>query len=53
VARAVAAIMGPEVASAHELSVATELVKQRNARSAELRDRWLAEHPSYESYDPS
>jgi LPS sulfotransferase NodH len=51
VARAVTAIVGPEAASANELSVTTELVKQRNARSAELRDRWLAAHPSYESYD--
>jgi LPS sulfotransferase NodH len=50
--RAVAAIMGAEAASARELTVATKLVKQRNAQSAELRDRWLAGHPGYESHDP-
>jgi LPS sulfotransferase NodH len=49
--RAVTAIMGTEAASAHELTVATTLVKQRNAQSAELRDRWLAEHPAYESHE--
>ncbi|MDN3358652.1 Stf0 family sulfotransferase [Actinomadura sp. DC4] len=49
--RAVTAIMGEEAASAHELTVGTKLVKQRNERSAELRGRWLAEHPGYGSYD--
>jgi hypothetical protein len=49
--RAVTAIMGDEAAAARDLKVATELVKQRGARSAELRRRWLDEHQTYESYD--
>lgn len=50
--RVVAAILGEEAAAADDLKVSTELVKQRGARSAELRRRWLDEHPAYESYDP-
>jgi LPS sulfotransferase NodH len=44
------AIMG-EAATGRQLVAKTGLRKQRDARSEELRDRWLSEYPEYIGYN--
>ncbi len=50
-ARVAAAITGERAAVLRRLETTSEPVKQRNEESAQLCRRWLAEHPTYDSYD--